>query len=109
MTTATKITYTSASGNLDEFHQRFDVGLAAVRAAAGREHPASSPTQPGHRHQPAAGGPLADRHPGPARPVRGGRAGASSTRRLARHVPRSATGAGAPGATGWPCFAGRPS
>ena len=39
MTTATKITYTSASGNLDEFHQRLDVGLATVRATAGREHP----------------------------------------------------------------------
>src|SRR4051794_17078412 len=39
MTTATKITYTSASGNLEEFHQRFDSALEAVRREAGRLHP----------------------------------------------------------------------
>jgi 1-pyrroline-5-carboxylate dehydrogenase len=39
MTTATKITYTTASGDLAEFHRRFDAGLAAVRAASGRDHP----------------------------------------------------------------------
>ena len=34
-----KITYTSASGDLDAFHQQFDAALAAVRAAAGKRHP----------------------------------------------------------------------
>jgi len=34
-----KITYTSASGDLDAFHQEFDVALAGVRAAAGQHHP----------------------------------------------------------------------
>jgi 1-pyrroline-5-carboxylate dehydrogenase len=34
-----KITYTSASGDLNEFHHRFDVALEAVRADAGRRHP----------------------------------------------------------------------
>ncbi len=34
-----KITYTSASGNLDAFHQQFDAALAKVRAAAGQRHP----------------------------------------------------------------------
>jgi 1-pyrroline-5-carboxylate dehydrogenase len=39
MTTATKITYTSASGDLEEFHHRFDTALAQVRQESGRLHP----------------------------------------------------------------------
>jgi len=39
MTTATKITYTSATGDLDDFHRRFDEALARVRAAAGATYP----------------------------------------------------------------------
>jgi 1-pyrroline-5-carboxylate dehydrogenase len=39
MTTATKITYTSATGDLEEFHQRFDAALGEVRREAGRLHP----------------------------------------------------------------------
>jgi 1-pyrroline-5-carboxylate dehydrogenase len=39
MTTATKITYTSAAGNLDEFHRLFDEALERVRAAAGATYP----------------------------------------------------------------------
>jgi 1-pyrroline-5-carboxylate dehydrogenase len=39
MTTATKITYTSASGDLEEFHHRFDAALDEVRREAGRLHP----------------------------------------------------------------------
>jgi 1-pyrroline-5-carboxylate dehydrogenase len=39
MTTATKITYTSASGDLEEFHHRFDSALARVRAESGKLHP----------------------------------------------------------------------
>ena len=38
-TAAEKITYTSASGDLDAFHRQFDATLAAVRAAAGKRHP----------------------------------------------------------------------
>lgn len=39
MTTATKITYTSASGDLEEFHHRLDVALEGVRREAGGLHP----------------------------------------------------------------------
>jgi 1-pyrroline-5-carboxylate dehydrogenase len=39
MTTATKITYTSASGDLAEFHRRFDAALAEIRQASGQSHP----------------------------------------------------------------------
>ncbi len=39
MTTATKITYTSATGDLEEFHRRFDAALERVRSEAGRSHP----------------------------------------------------------------------
>jgi 1-pyrroline-5-carboxylate dehydrogenase len=59
MTTATKITYTSAAGDLEEFHRRFDAGLAAVRAAAGADHPCLI----GGRAVTAAGAPLEDTSP----------------------------------------------
>ncbi|HEY0351071.1 MAG TPA: aldehyde dehydrogenase family protein [Gemmatimonadales bacterium] len=39
MATATKITYTTTSGDLEEFHHRFDTALEEVRRAAGRLHP----------------------------------------------------------------------
>jgi 1-pyrroline-5-carboxylate dehydrogenase len=39
MTTATKITYTSATGDLDEFHRQFDAALKEVRRNAGQTHP----------------------------------------------------------------------
>ena len=39
MTAAPKITYTSASGDLEEFHHRFDTALAQVRRSAGEPHP----------------------------------------------------------------------
>jgi 1-pyrroline-5-carboxylate dehydrogenase len=39
MTAPAKITYTTASGDLNEFHHRFDVALEAVRGAAGGRHP----------------------------------------------------------------------
>jgi 1-pyrroline-5-carboxylate dehydrogenase len=39
MTIATKITYTSTSGDLEEFHHRFDTALDRVRLEAGRLHP----------------------------------------------------------------------
>jgi 1-pyrroline-5-carboxylate dehydrogenase len=39
MTTATKITYTSTTGDLDDFHRRFDAALGKVRAAAGATYP----------------------------------------------------------------------
>jgi 1-pyrroline-5-carboxylate dehydrogenase len=39
MTAPAKITYTSASGDLEQFHRQFDQALARVRAAAGRRHP----------------------------------------------------------------------
>ena len=39
MTTATKVTYTSATGDLEDFHRRFDAGLALVRRQSGALHP----------------------------------------------------------------------
>jgi len=39
MTTATKITYTSTSGDLEEFHHRFDAALGVIRQGAGKLHP----------------------------------------------------------------------
>jgi len=39
VTTATKITYTSASGDLEAFHQRFDTALEQVRQASGQLRP----------------------------------------------------------------------
>jgi 1-pyrroline-5-carboxylate dehydrogenase len=39
MTATTKITYTSASGDLEEFHHRFDTALGRVQAASGALHP----------------------------------------------------------------------
>jgi 1-pyrroline-5-carboxylate dehydrogenase len=39
MATATKITYTTTSGDLEEFHHRFDTALEEVRREAGRLHP----------------------------------------------------------------------
>jgi 1-pyrroline-5-carboxylate dehydrogenase len=38
MTAGAKITYTSASGNLDEFHRRFDAALEETRRAAGQRY-----------------------------------------------------------------------
>jgi 1-pyrroline-5-carboxylate dehydrogenase len=59
MTTATKITYTSTSGNLEEFHRRFDEALARARAAAGRKHPGYL----GHEPLETQREPLVDRSP----------------------------------------------
>jgi 1-pyrroline-5-carboxylate dehydrogenase len=59
MTTATKITYTSAAGNLDEFHRLFDEALSRVRAAAG----ASYPNMIGGEAVGGVGEPLDDRSP----------------------------------------------
>ena len=59
MTTATKITYTSAAGDLDQFHRLFDEALARVRAAAG----ASYPNLIGGEPVAGAGEPLDDRSP----------------------------------------------
>ena len=39
MTATTKITYTSASGDLEEFHHRFDTALGRIRGASGALHP----------------------------------------------------------------------
>jgi 1-pyrroline-5-carboxylate dehydrogenase len=39
MSAPAKITYTSASGDLNEFHHRFDVALDGVRQAAGARYP----------------------------------------------------------------------
>jgi 1-pyrroline-5-carboxylate dehydrogenase len=54
-----KITYTSASGDLNEFHHRFDVALEAVRAAAGARHP----FYVGGRAEDHGDEPLVDRSP----------------------------------------------
>jgi 1-pyrroline-5-carboxylate dehydrogenase len=59
MTTATKITYTSTTGDLEEFHQRFDAALKRVRQDAGQLHPFFIDGKPVQR----PGEPLIDRSP----------------------------------------------
>jgi 1-pyrroline-5-carboxylate dehydrogenase len=59
MSAPAKITYTSASGDLNEFHHRFDVALEAVRTGAGRRHPFYIGAQPVDH----GGEPLVDRSP----------------------------------------------
>ncbi|MEA2725219.1 MAG: hypothetical protein QOH59_2990 [Gemmatimonadales bacterium] len=39
MSAPAKITYTSASGDLEEFHHHFDAALAGIRHTAGQSHP----------------------------------------------------------------------
>jgi len=39
MSAPAKITYTSASGDLEEFHHHFDAALAGIRRNAGQSHP----------------------------------------------------------------------
>lgn len=39
MTASPKITYTSASGDLEEFHHHFDTAVAAIKGQAGASHP----------------------------------------------------------------------
>jgi 1-pyrroline-5-carboxylate dehydrogenase len=39
MTAPAKITYTSASGDLEEFHHHFDAALSAIKRQAGTSHP----------------------------------------------------------------------
>jgi 1-pyrroline-5-carboxylate dehydrogenase len=59
MTAATKITYTSTSGDLEDFHHRFDVALDRVRNESGMLHPFyinGAPIETDHE-------PLTDRSP----------------------------------------------
>src|SRR3954470_1288405 len=58
MTATTKITYTSASGDLEEFHHHFDTALGQIRAASGALHPFYIGDQPV-----SGGEPLVDRSP----------------------------------------------
>jgi 1-pyrroline-5-carboxylate dehydrogenase len=89
MTTATKITYTSTSGNLEEFHRRFDQALARVREAAGARHPGYIGDQPVETDRE----PLIDRSPIDTRMILGSFAAAGpaevdhavQTARLAQH------------------------
>jgi 1-pyrroline-5-carboxylate dehydrogenase len=59
MSAPAKITYTSASGDLNEFHHRFDVALDALRSSAGRRYPFYIDDQPVDH----GGEPLEDRSP----------------------------------------------
>jgi len=59
MSAPAKITYTSASGDLNEFHHRFDVALDSLRAAAGARFPFYVAGQPVDH----GGQPLLDRSP----------------------------------------------
>ncbi|HEU5303090.1 MAG TPA: aldehyde dehydrogenase family protein [Gemmatimonadales bacterium] len=59
MTAPARITYTSASGDLEEFHRCFDMALASVRAEAGRHYPCYIDGRAVDR----GGEPLVDRSP----------------------------------------------
>jgi 1-pyrroline-5-carboxylate dehydrogenase len=59
MTATSKITYTTASGDLEQFHRRFDEALAALRAAAGGHYPCFIDGRPVE----TAGEPLDDHSP----------------------------------------------
>ncbi len=59
MTVATKITYTSTSGDLEEFHHRFDAALHRIRQQLGRLHPFYIDGQPVETEM----DPLVDRSP----------------------------------------------
>src|SRR5215207_8204950 len=59
MTATTKITYTSTTGDLEDFHHRFDIALDRVRNESGTLHPFyinGAPIQTQHE-------PLTDRSP----------------------------------------------
>jgi 1-pyrroline-5-carboxylate dehydrogenase len=75
MSAPAKITYTSASGDLEEFHRRFDAALADVRQQSGGAHPFFIDGQPVEtRAQP-----LVDRSPVDTRLVLGRFAAAAAT------------------------------
>jgi 1-pyrroline-5-carboxylate dehydrogenase len=59
VTTATKITYTSTSGDLEAFHRRFDEALEQVRHASGQLHPFYIDAEPVQTDE----DPLVDRSP----------------------------------------------
>jgi 1-pyrroline-5-carboxylate dehydrogenase len=59
MIAAPRITYTSASGNLDEFHRRFDAALEHVRGQSGQHRPFYVGGSPVHISE----NPLVDRSP----------------------------------------------
>jgi 1-pyrroline-5-carboxylate dehydrogenase len=58
-----RITYTSATGDLEDFHLRFDAGLAAVRSKAGRDHGARIDGEEVH----TSAAPILDRAPADTR------------------------------------------
>ncbi len=101
MTAGTRITYTSATGDLEEFHRRFDAALAGVRAAAGGRYLCRS----GGEGIETGGEPLEDRSPidtglllgrfavaGPAEVDRAVRAARSAQRDWARRPWRERVG-----------------
>ena len=100
MSAPAKITYTSASGDLEEFHHHFDAALAGVRRDAGRSHPfyiGGQPVETGSE-------PLVDRSPIDTSFVLGRFAAAAASPRRCRggRRPPSAarTGPGGPGRSG---------
>ena len=101
MTTATKITYTSAAGDLNEFHHRFDEALGP---GPSRSRCDATPTyiggEPVDRAQPSRSTTARRSTPAAARPLRRSRAGGGGPRGPAGHERRSATGAGNPGRSG---------
>ena len=94
MSAPAKITYTSASGDLDEFHHRFDVALEAVRAAAGARHPFYIGGQPVDH----GGEPLVDRSPIDTGLVLGRFAVAPGATWIGRSRPRARRSATGPAA-----------
>ena len=108
MTTATKITYTSAAGDLDEFHRRFDAALAGS-ARRGSNLPNLIGGEPVPGRGRANRRPIADRHLAAARPLCRCRAGGGRPRGAAARKERSVTGRGIPGRNGSRSCGGPPS
>ena len=101
-----KITYTSASGDLDAFHRQFDAALAAVKATAGQRYPCFIAGRPVE----SPSEPLVDRSPIDTSFVLAMFACANRGTWTRRRGPRrrlSGDGPGFPGGNGWPRCARR--
>jgi len=104
MSAPAKITYTSASGDLEEFHHRFAAALAGVKQQAGRLHPFYIDGQPVETRSE----PLVDRSPVDTSLVLGLRPQPTSMPPWRPPSELSGGGLDVPGRIGCRCSAGPP-